>query len=159
MVGKITPVYIPKPAGMLGWDGTDFHAVRTDTKGRVQVRGEDQLVSYTESLYDESYGQVSGAGGYRESLAVPANTVWHVTALSASDDTRATTQHAYAVYIGAHYYKVANPLATYVTGQMSYLLTDLWLEAGATIRVIYIGSLALDACGLWVHGHTLKKEV
>ena len=95
MVGKITPVYVPKPAGMLCWDGTDFWAVKGDSSGQLKVKvispGNDQLMSYKSSLYSESYGAISGANGYRDSAAVPAGEVWHVTVITAYDTNTTTS--------------------------------------------------------------------
>jgi len=37
MTGKVTPKRLPKPRTMLGWDGTDFFALRVDNNGHLQI--------------------------------------------------------------------------------------------------------------------------
>ncbi len=37
MTGKVTPKRLPKPRTMLGWDGTDFFAIRVDDDGHLQI--------------------------------------------------------------------------------------------------------------------------
>ncbi len=184
MTYQITPYGVPRPAGMLGYDGTDFPAVRVDADGhlqidvlalttaledllhalksvntdQLQVRGQNQLISYLASLYDESYGNPSGAGGYRDSAAVAAGQVWHVTSVVVHDATRALTGYSVSQYIGAHNYWFAGATVAIGAGAYYQVLTDIWIPAGGKIRCYFVGSLAADTVGLWVSGHTMTKE-
>jgi hypothetical protein len=159
MVGKLTPVYIPMPAGLLGWDGTDFYALKVDTTGRLRVRGEDQLISYKDQVVTQSYGVPSGANGYRESAIVPASAVWVVTHIASQDDTTATTTHRYFVRHGGADYGLYTNSAALGIGGTSSLATRLYLVAGDTIKVFFTGALAGDMCGVWVYGHSMTKEL
>ena len=163
MVYTITPNYIPKPAGMLCWDGANFWAVKGDASGRVAVNAlsvtPDQLPSYKSSLYSESYGAISGANGYRNSAAVPAGEVWHVTAITAYETNRTTSEQNYSIIIDDHnywLYQVVGTLGAYVHTQW---YGELWLEAGAFVRAYFIGSAAGDTVGLWLHGQRMTKAV
>lgn len=37
MAGKVTPKRLPKPRTLLGWDGTDFFALKVDGDGHLQI--------------------------------------------------------------------------------------------------------------------------
>lgn len=159
MVGKITPVYIPKPVGILGWDGTDFYALKVDSTGRLRVRGEDQLFSVKASMVDSSSGTPSAANGFRASTAVPANTIWVVTLISQVDNNTANTAHAANLWRGGVSYNIDHFLAAFAVAQRSTLVCQLLLETGDQIRGYFIGSLATDTCVLTLHGYSMTKEI
>ncbi len=37
MVGNVTPKRLPRPRTLLGWDGTDFFALKVDDSGHLQI--------------------------------------------------------------------------------------------------------------------------
>ena len=158
MVGRITPIYVPKPVGMLGWDGTDFWAVKVDTSGRVQVRGSDQLFSFHDRLHIAISATVSGANGYISSGAVPAGVVWVITQAGARDNTTATTSHYYCVYDGATLAYVYELKGTIVQWQMSSLHSQIYLKEGDSLRVYFQGSTSTDNAWLGINGYIMTKE-
>jgi len=132
-----------------------LHSVNTD---ELVVRGEDQLFSFADRLLDKSSGVPSAADGYRESSAVPADTVWVVTQVSAFDGTTATTAHNYVIFVGGQTYNFYHDVTAFAIAQMSSLATQLYLKTGDVIRVYFAGALAGDTCTLIVQGYIMTKE-
>jgi len=132
-----------------------LHSVNTD---ELVVRGEDQLFSFSDRLLDKSSGAPSAADGYRESGAVPADTVWVVTQVCAFDTTTATTAHNYVIFVGGQTYNFYHDVTAFAIAQMSSLATHLYLKTGDVIRVYFAGALAGDTCTLVVHGYIMTKE-
>ena len=184
MVGKITPVYIPRPVGILIWDGADFWAAKGDADGHLQVdaltaatgldallnalqsvntdklivKGQDQLFSFKSGVADKSQGAPSAAGGYRESTAVPVGAIWVITQIAAFDNTTANTIHNYYLYRGGAYYDLYELRATIAIGQRSSLHSQIYMIADDTIRVMFTGSLAEDVCILAISGYSMTAE-
>ncbi|GAJ19150.1 unnamed protein product, partial [marine sediment metagenome] len=100
MDGKVTPKRMPSPRTALGYDGTDFHALKVDSKRRLSVRGEDQLFSYKEPLLNTRNAAISGADGYSNSNTVSEGEVWVVTSVSAIDMTSPTTEIIMMIWRG-----------------------------------------------------------
>ena len=161
MVGKITPVYIPKPVGMLGWDGTDFHALKVDAAGNLvlgsKLESGDQLFAHKAGVYDFSHGVPSGANGYRMSTLVPASTIWVITAISAHDNTTANTRHLYQLVHAGTDQIIYELTAAIAIGRASSLQCELYLGPGDFIRAFFVGALANDACRLNILGYAMTK--
>lgn len=159
MDGKVTPKRMPGPRTALGYDGTDFHAVKTDADGRPIVRGEDQLHSFDEPLHVANYGKITAANGSRDSLGPGAGVVWVVTRIVAYDDTSPTTRHQYWVYRNATGYPYHAEIAEFAAAQWSEDSTWLHLVQGDLVRVYLAGGAANDDCNVVLHGHIMTKEV
>ena len=158
-MGRLLTETIGKIATLLGFDGTNFSALRVDTTGRLKVRGEDQLFSYQGSVAERSLGVPSGAGGYRESDTPPAGTVWIITQITGGDDTTATTVHQYRLLRGGAAIVVYEARATYAIGQKSNLSCHIVMIPGDTLRLYITGSLAPDSCCLDIHGYSMTIAV
>ena len=162
MVGRIEPVYVPKPAGMLGWDGTDFYALKVDSTGNLvlanALKNGDQLFSYKSNVLDRATGLISGAGGYYESSVVPAGDVWVITNIVAVDWTSTCTEHIYEIRSGGLGYNIYVIQAAFAIKQRSWLGTQIYLEAGEWLRVYFTGALANDTIYIFLTGHSMTKE-
>ena len=158
MVGKVTPIYIPKPVGVLGWDGTDFWAVKVDTSGRLCVRGSDQLFSFKAPVHVGTQAVISGAGGYIESSAVPAGEIWVLQRMLARDTTTATTQHEYQTNQAGAVLRFAIVRGTFVAQYVTETVGELYLAEGDKVRVTFVGGAAADTCVIWLHGYSMTKE-
>ena len=158
-MGRLLTESIGRIATLLGFDGTNFSALRVDTSGRLKVRGEDQLFSYQGSVANQSRGVPSGAGGYRESASPPAGTIWVITNLSAGDITTATTEHFYGLQRGVVGHAVYVTRAAFAANQRTNYATRLYLVPGDTIRVTFTGSLVTDDCALDIIGYSMTIAV
>lgn len=133
-----------------------LHSVNTD---ELVVRGEDQLFSFLDALAYGIGGAVSGAGGMIESAAVPAGEIWVVTHLSAWDTTSATTAHRYEFNRGGTLTEIAFMSEARPAYSTSSIATHIYMKAGDKIRFGFVGSLAGDVVGGFIHGYSMTKEV
>lgn len=129
-------------------------SVATDN---LVVRGKDQLFSYKAQLTGLSVGVPSGAGGYRDSAAVPAGEVWVITALGAWDTTSATTAHGYRLRSGGSDFRVYYTYAAFGAGVSSTWGGMIVLNVGDVIRCYFIGSLVADTCNLSCLGYRMTQ--
>jgi len=143
---------------MLVWDGTRYRAVRGHDDGTVQVRGEDQLFSYTAPMRQLYAGAPSGADGYVQTILVPGGIIWHVTNITVRDGTTALTAIEYVARYGVADYTVEYDPAGIAAATWARCQCDLWLEEDDRIRVYCTGCLAADAMLLHVLGYTMTKE-
>lgn len=183
MVGKITPVYAPRPTAVLGWDGTDFCVIKIDVNGHLQVdaltaatgldallnalksvntdklhvEGADPLFSYKNNLVGAWSGAISGANGYLESAAVPASMVWVITGMSVWDATTATTVHSYNINRSGTLYCFYEARAAFAIGQHSSALLNVFLGEADKLRVYFTGGLAANTCNINVVGYTMSR--
>jgi len=134
------------------------NALQSVAADRVLVRGSDQLVSVLGVLRSRTTGAVSGANGYLASAAPAAGTRWHVTRISARDNTSAVTVIEYSVYSGGVYVALHQDRTGYAAAALSSLACDFWLEAGVPLRIIFTGALVDDQCEVIVWGHTQTVE-
>ncbi len=156
---EILPNHVPSPRTPLVWDGTRYRAVRGHTDGTVQVRGEDQLISYAGALRVATTGVISGAGGYLATASPGAGLIWKVTNIAARDGTTATTQHAYAVFQAATLYWFDEIIQAFGVNAASIYQNELWLDPGDVVRVYFTGGLAGDNIEITMTGHIMTLEV
>jgi len=161
MVATITPRYVPAPVGVLGWDGTNFHALTCDADGNLQLDpllvGGDQLFSYKTSLLHVSKTTVVGASGYANSGPVPAGELWHVTHVTSVNYTKATTQHVYRVARGADNYVFHDITDAFAIGARSTFKCDLWLEEDDVVQIWLMGSNNGDTAWVYLLGSIMTK--
>ena len=158
-MGRLLTDTIGRIATLLGFDGTNFSALRVDTTGRLKVRGEDQLISYQGSVADRCVGVPSGAGGYRESASPPAGTIWVITRIAGYDLTTATTIHSYALVRGGLLYNLAMEVGTFAIGYLTSFVGPIYLIPGDTVRCYLTGALVTDTCGVILQGHSMTIAV
>lgn len=133
-----------------------LQSVNTDA---LQVRGEDQLFSYQGALASFRAAVVSGAGGYIDSLPVPAGTIWKVTQVVARDQTSPITEIQWYAVIGGAVTAFGNDIRAIAAGELVSVKCEVWLDATDTIRPYFTGSLAGDTCHVWLTGHEMTLEV
>ncbi len=155
---EILPDHVPSPRTPLVWDGTRYRAVRGHTDGTVQVRGEDQLFSLKGLIVSRRAAVISGAGGFVDSAACPADEIWIVTTISTSDDISPTTQH----YVdNRHPWAIArvyDDVQAFAAGQRSQWSGHTYLGDGGTIRANFVGGLAGDTCTVDLTGFIMTEE-
>ena len=132
-----------------------LHSVNTD---ELVMRGENQLFSYKEPLFDYREAVVSSADGYLDSNSPGAGLIWKVTNIRSTDNTTATTDHRHHARHAGTSYPFHGVLAPLAVGQGAFYHGELWLEAGDFIRVHFIGSAAADTCRIDLTGYVMTKE-
>lgn len=161
MVGKITPVYIPKPVGILGYDGTDFYAVKVDAAGNLvlgsKLESGDQHMGFKATVNLGTQATISGANGYIETTAVPAGEIWVLSRILARDSTTATTLHEYQTNDGAAQLRFSVQRGTFGISYVTETVGLVYLSAGDKVRVTFTGGAANDTCVIWVHGYSMTK--
>ena len=158
MVSKTTPNTMPLPRTALGFDGSDFHALKTDADGRLIVRGEDQLFSIRGVFAKGGTSVISGADGYVESAAVGAGHYRVVTTIVAWDVTSPTTKIRLVNYHAGLVVHIDAKSAAYVAGEGMAWSGFTYQDAGDTIRAYFAGGQAGDTCRLDVTGYTMTVE-
>ena len=176
-MGRLLTATMGKIATLLGFDGANFHAVKVDTDGKLQVdvlttglptgaataanqttllgKITDQLPSYLGMLAERTVATISGAGGYIVSGAVPAGEVWHVTIMQAADNTSASTRTRWILSHNAVLLVVGEEHSALPRYQAAFWYGDLWLEPGDVMRVYYEGALAGDSCEVVLLGYRM----
>lgn len=158
MEGKVTPKRLPLPRTMLGFDGTDFVALKTDADGRLIVRGEDQLFNIEEVVAEYTSGAISGAEGFFASAPVPAGRYWVITNVRMADETTATTVHTLSIrHAGTDTYFGQNT-AAFGANVASVWGGHIYLAATDVIRVWFAGGLVADTCHVWITGYQMDIE-
>jgi len=143
----------------LFWDGSHWHYALVDTDGRLRVRGEDQLYSHHDALFNYRTGAISGAGGYLDSNTPPAGYIWKVTNISCMDATSATTEHRYTVFRAPNDYRFDTVIAAMAAGVYSHHHGEVYLHPGDVIRMWFIGGLAGDTLHVFLTGTIMTLEV
>ncbi len=156
--GKVTPKRMPSPRTMLGHDGTDFVALKTDADGRLVVRGENSLFSFNNMLVVTNTAVISGAGGCVDSVTPPAGQIWAVTNALAVDGTTPTTEQQYFIRIGGANELLQYATAAFAAGRYSVYKGRFWLVPGTVLRVYFIGGLVGDTCAVRLIGHSMTIE-
>jgi len=133
-----------------------LQSVATD---RLQVRGEDQLVSVRGVLQSYLLGTITGADGYIESAAVPAGRIWVVTTIASRNSSRDLTGMGFRVYDGAVTYPIYEDRRAIVNGEYASWSGHTYLEAGDTIRVQHQGAQDGDGANVTLTGHVMTVEV
>ncbi len=148
----------PSPRTALFWDGTRWGCAIVDAAGRIRVRGEDQLFSLRGVVAKIVSTAVSGADGYIESPAVPANRFWVITTIVAHSRDRAVTR----IHFNSHHDGVGYYLASWFEAigveDERYWSGHTVLDAGDTIRAYFTGVLAADRARLWITGYEMTLE-
>ena len=142
----------------LGYDDSDFRALKVDPHGRQQVRGENQLFSFKGVLATQYTGAVSGANGYADSPAVPAGELWVVTTIGSTDATRAVTE---IVVLNRHNdvnYRVDHVIRAFAAGEYLTWGGHMYLDAGDVIRVYFTGSQVGDTAVISLTGYRMTVE-
>ena len=155
---KIVPSVIPSPMTCLAWNGADFVAVKCDASGRLSVRGENQLFSYSSAGLEHDSLSAAGGTDTLDGGAVPGGTVHVITAISVEDETNAVTSIDLWINNGttdvvklAH---AANPGA----GELITWTGPVYLDAGSFVRAIFTGTTANDVLDLYFAGYSMSKE-
>ncbi|GAI88225.1 unnamed protein product [marine sediment metagenome] len=158
MDGKVTPKRMPSPVTPLGYDGTDFHALKVDSKRRLSVRGEDQLLSFKEPLLSMRNYTISGADGLCNSHTPPAGEVWVVTSVSAIDMTSPTTEVIMTIARGASVHYFHTEEIAKGAGKAWTVQCEKHLVMNDFVQVYFIGGLEGDQCWVTVTGHIMTLE-
>jgi len=148
----------PSPRSALFFDGTNWRVPRVDTHGRVQVRGEDQLFTFKESLASTRTAAISGADGFIDSVGPVAGLVWKVTNVRSINKTSPTTRHHYYMMEGGVHFGLNEVVAALAAGDPAFYNGEVWLEPGQTVRVYFTGGLVADQCQVDLTGCTMTKE-
>lgn len=148
----------PEPRSLLFFDGTNWRVARVDTHGRVQVRGEDQLFSFHDTLQVRVFGVISGAGGYVRTGLVPAGEIWVVTHVQGLDVTSAVTAISADRLIAAAAYTFATETRAIAAGERVAWLTEVYCREDDRVELWFTGALAGDTCELVVLGYVMTLE-
>ena len=155
---EIKPKEAPDPRALLGYDGTDFPVLKTDSDGRLHVRGEDQAFSFKSTLLNVRNAPISGADGFCNSNVVPADQIWVVTSVSAIDMTTPTTEVIMMIRRGeASYYFHAENAYKHAS-QAWTVQCQKHLTVDDVVQVYFIGGLAADDCWVTLTGHIMTAE-
>ena len=154
----ISPNVTANPRTCLAWDGTEFVAVKCDSYGKVSVRGEDQLFSYSVAELEHKTLTAAAGDNTIDSDAVSSGDIYVITAISAEDETSALTSLELWLNDGisntVKLVHVANPGA----GQLVTWTGQVFLDPGMYIEAIYAGATDSDALDLYVSGYVMSKE-
>jgi len=160
MAGRIDPLYIPKVAGVVGWDGTNFHALKCNTAGNLRIDAllgsGDQLFSYQESLLHLTKTTVTGANGHADTTAVPVGEIWHVTHVCGVDWTKATTAHVYRLTRGGETYVFHDITQAFAIGARHTLQCDLYMDPGDVLQVWFTGANNADVAWIYAFGSIMS---
>lgn len=119
------------------------------------ARFQDQAFTYKGGLRKRYWAVVSGAGGYIESVAVPAGEVWMVQSIAVYDYDSATSGVRFIVYSGEAAYTLYQTLEAAGAGVRTYLNQEVLVATGDKVRVQFDGSLATDTCSLQFLGYVM----
>jgi len=156
--GQVTPKRLPSPRTILGWDGTDFFALKVDSKGRLIVRGEDQLFSMNQVLGLSINAVISGADGYISSGTVALGRYWVVTTVVAFDVTTAVTRITMdTVHDGVRCEIHAEERAFGLVERACWS-GHTYLDKDDEIRAYFQGGLAGDQVRLRITGYQMDYE-
>ena len=153
----ITPSALPNPRACIAWDGTDFYNVKCDGYGRLTVRGEDQLFSYSTAELDHETLSAAGGTDTIDSVAVASGNVYIITAISAEDETNAITSLEFWINDGMGNTVKLVHAASPGAGELVKWTGQIFLDAGMYIEAIYDGTTASDALDLYVAGYAMTK--
>lgn len=134
-------------------------SLQTIASNRLIVRGENQLFSFAGKLLSRSDVVVSGAGGYGDSASPPANRVWVVTNIAASDRTSPTTQHTHVLQDGLLVSTFYREVQAFAATDVSIWGGHVYLVEGDVIRIYFAGSLVGDTVRIDLTGYTMTLEV
>jgi len=134
------------------------NALQSLNTDALQVRGENQLFSIGSVRAVHGSGVISGAGGYIDSLATPANAYDVITTIAANDATSPCTEIAFAnrhdgVNVWLHHEVRAFP-----AGIRSQWQGMTILDNADTIRAYFIGALAGDTVAIDITGYRMTVE-
>jgi len=180
MMPEILPDHVSSPRTALFWDGTAYRPGTIDAAGHIQidvlgnanldgalqsvatnrliVRGEDQLFSLKEPLYDHRSAGCSAIDGYLNSNVVPANTIWVVTRIASRNTTRATTEHRYEVNHNVVFYQIGKETGAFAAGVNVYEPCRIVLGPNDYLRVYYIGALLGNTVSVTAIGYQMTLE-
>lgn len=157
-MGQIHPDHVSVPQAALFYDGTFYLPARVDSKGRVRVRGEDQLFSFRSTLLKTRQWPISGDDGYCNSDEVPAGEVWVVTSVSGVDMTTPTTEVLMTILRGETLYYFHTDNAYKHAGQAWTVQCEKHLTEDDLVQVYFSGGLAGDDCWVTLTGHIMTLE-
>lgn len=122
------------------------------------VRGEDQLMSFKDTLADYVNDTISGADGYIESGPVPSGEVWKVTQAVAHDNTTGPSTIEFRASIDGAFYRFGGQVKAFAAGECLYWPCELYLGPDDYVRVYFTGGVANDTCRIWLTGHKMTLE-
>lgn len=135
-----------------------YGALESQASDRLIVRGEDQLFSFKDvlSLFESTV--ISGASGWAPSDACPADEIWHITNIMASDDTSPTTTHLYQDCRNGAIHAFGATIRAIAAGEHSYWSGHVWLGPTDFIRVYFTGGLIDDVGNVTITGFRMTLE-
>lgn len=132
--------------------------IQTDAKGRLIVRGENQLFTFKDTFELIVNTPLSGAGGYMASGAVPAGEIWVITAATAIDVTGATTRISFARRSGVWAYTFGGERGPIGVSDMVFWSGHEYCKEDDLLWTYFIGAGAADVCYAYFTGYIMTKE-
>jgi len=141
-----------------GFDGAHFQPLLVDASRRLQVRGQDQLLSFKEPLVDSKSELDPDAGTVQiRSDPVPAGQIWKITSACIYATSPTITKYAFGTVISA----AARMHEWYDTPTDSQPYTwhgELWLKEGDMTLANYYACTAGDSLYFITYGHKMTLE-
>jgi len=176
----VTPKEAPDPRSILGYDGSNFFVIKTDSDGhlqvdvleidvlaaalqsvatdRFQVRGEDQLHSYEDTLQIYVTGELPIDDGWLATDPVPAADVWVITNIQLENATTSVNSARVVRWIGATPYYFGCLTRDIPFGEIVCWCGWQWAKDGHVITGQFVGGKTGDVCRMWITGHIMTKE-
>jgi len=158
MTGVVTPNRMVSPVTPLGHDGEDFWALKTDTSGRLKIRGEDQLFSFKGRYMERVFVDNAADGGnLLYGSVVPSGEIWVVTNMLARDYNTAQTRIYLQVNDGSIDYtlKMATNLGVNEPAEWS---GQVYLVGGDRLTAYFASCAAGDDLYFYAHGYKMTVE-
>ncbi len=155
---EILPSHVPSPRTALFWDGTAYRPGRIADDGTLQVRGEDQLHSFQDTLEVYVTGALTAADGYLESPAVPAGDLWVITNIILENATRNITSSRWCRVSGGVVYCFGCVTRAIPLAERTCWYGWEWAKPSDTIRGEFVGGQIGDVCHMWITGHRMSLE-
>lgn len=126
--------------------------VREQATLTVQAAGGDKIISLESIVADFSYNLDLAAGAIAHpSSSVPTGKVWRITSLSWNYTGTPPGRVLLNVYVSGQDY-IIREWQIPVSAQYYDIQTDIWLAAGAVIRLIFLNATLHNGCQLYLLG-------
>lgn len=154
----IDPLHAPEPRTLLAWDGVRYRPLLIDLSRRLQVRGEDQVFSFKDTLEILVTGDLPVADGSLATGLVPAGEIWVITGVAATNATAPWTSLVVSRDSGGVGYRFGGVVNAFAIGDIVSWEGLQYAKEDDAIRAYFFGGLLNDSCAIWVTGYTMTKE-